>query len=774
MACPGGIRLVPSPAKRSKFIDLISTCLICQIRDHRDNLTCASAQGKKTLFECMKARADDDDELFSLCQANNIIDNTGIATDVLYHRKCYQSYTSKENISRRKRPLDDDNSPQPGSSCDSRQFDERVTRKSVQPYSSNKCIFCNCGKKRGDSKLYQVRTTDIWEKIEKAAEVVNDAELLIKVQNQDLIALDAKYHKNCLAVILMKADCQEKNPLIDDDSDIFTSSFQKLIDDVDQPMKEGKAYELTELLEVYRNYLTEGGYQNSSSYRSEKLKKRLQNHYGNALTFHQPGPANKSELVYSSTLDIRETINKIANFQAQVSAEAVKADFKLAKDNFESLSFFHTATVLHSSAKQIPGISTNPCVDNKDICSERADSLVPDNLYDFLAQVMMGKIGHETKKNFEEHRRVLAVAQDIIYAATKSRCKTPKHVGIAMAVHHLTKSRQLLDMLHSQGHSLSYDDVCRIETATASVVVSSLSQGDTFVPSNINSGTFLHAAMDNIDINEDTRSDTGTTHVLGSLLYQDKEEHQSGTFGPKQQATDVRSRTVETLKCLDILNCPNKFAKGIFQHLTKKVNVGAWFATYNSSLNRDWVFTRLCPTNIFTLDFEPVAANEQTMPGWGGFNAILQYTAGEERHPTSIGYNPVVPGLPTNADTLYTGLKMIEQQMKTLGQDTPVVTLDLQLYIIAQEIRYKNWDELKHFVLRLGGFHIMELYWKILGKRFTESGLDDLLVEAGIFGPNAASMIMQGKHYKRCTLAHKLMFEAMGMLKWQAFFHMAC
>ena len=75
MACPGGIRLVPSPAKRSKFIDLMSTCLICQIRDHRDNLTCASAQGKKTLFECMKARADDDDELFSLCQANNIIDN---------------------------------------------------------------------------------------------------------------------------------------------------------------------------------------------------------------------------------------------------------------------------------------------------------------------------------------------------------------------------------------------------------------------------------------------------------------------------------------------------------------------------------------------------------------------------------------------------------------------------------------------------------------------------------------------------------------------------
>ena len=107
--------------------------------------------------------------------------------------------------------------------------------------------------------------------------------------------------------------------------------------------------------------------------------------------------------------------------------------------------------------------------------------------------------------------------------------------------------------------------------------------------------------------------------------------------------------------------------------------------------------------------------------------------------------------------------------MKAIGQLIPVTTLDLQLYIIAQEIRLRNWNELSHHVIRLGGFHIMELYWKILGKRYLSSGFDDILVEAGIFGPNAMTHIMAGGHYKRCSLAHMLMHEAMTRLHIQAF-----
>ena len=49
----------------------------------------------------------------------------------------------------------------------------------------------------------------------------------------------------------------------------------------------------------------------------------------------------------------------------------------------------------------------------------------------------------------------------------------------------------------------------------------------------------------------------------------------------------------------------------------------------------------------------------------------------------TTGYNPVVRGIPTDTNTIYTGLKVIEGQIKQLGQDVPVITFDLQLYVIA-------------------------------------------------------------------------------------------
>ena len=88
-------------------------------------------------------------------------------------------------------------------------------------------------------------------------------------------------------------------------------------------------------------------------------------------------------------------------------------------------------------------------------------TLVPDDLYEFLSYLII-----DFRNNADANRRVLTVAQDILYSTLNSGCKTPKHIGIAIAVHNVAKRRQLLDMLCSQDHALSYDDVCGIESAT--------------------------------------------------------------------------------------------------------------------------------------------------------------------------------------------------------------------------------------------------------------------------------------------------------------------
>ena len=61
--------------------------------------------------------------------------------------------------------------------------------------------------------------------------------------------------------------------------------------------------------------------------------------------------------------------------------------------------------------------------------------------------------------------------------------------------------------------------------------------------------------------------------------------------------------------------------------------------------------------------------------------------------------------------------------MGTVGEFPPITTLDLQLYIIAQLIRFANLEELGHHVLRLDGFHVHEPVWSIFGKKYAASGL---------------------------------------------------
>ena len=86
----------------------------------------------------------------------------------------------------------------------------------------------------------------------------------------------------------------------------------------------------------------------------------------------------------------------------------------------------------------------------------------------------------------------------------------------------------------------------RIKIAIANDIILKMSDEGWFVPSNIFAGSFLHAAADNTYDNEETKSGEGTTHVLGSVIYQAKRDNAplvtSGVI-----ASDTRIRAVKYL-----------------------------------------------------------------------------------------------------------------------------------------------------------------------------------------------------------------------------------
>ena len=57
----------------------------------------------------------------------------------------------------------------------------------------------------------------------------------------------------------------------------------------------------------------------------------------------------------------------------------------------------------------------------------------------------------------------------------------------------------------------------------------------------------------------------------------------------------------------------------------------------------------------------------------------------------------------------------------------------------------------------------------VIGKRFQDSGFQDILVESEIVATGSLNGVMSGHHYNRSIRAHKLMFEALQRLRWKAF-----
>lgn len=80
-----------------------------------------------------------------------------------------------------------------------------------------------------------------------------------------------------------------------------------------------------------------------------------------------------------------------------------------------------------------------------------------------------------------------------------------------------------------------------------------------------------------------------------------------------------------------------------------------------------------------------------------------------------------------------------------LQQKSVIITFDQAIYAKAKEVVWKNPTVYKRIVLRMGAFHICSTYLAVLGKRFDDSGLRDLIIESGLVGPSAVNGKYHGK-----------------------------
>ena len=161
--------------------------------------------------------------------------------------------------------------------------------------------------------MHNVCTFEACESVRQAAESQGDEgmlHVLISVNN-DLTAAEAKYHKTCFASYVSKSNLKHKGFKEKEAETLDDTAFKETVAEISEGICQGKAYDMSSLLLKYRESLEDKGIK-GESYSKQRLKLRLEKHFGEKIVFHQHPDKSKPEVIYSSNISLQDVLNAAA------------------------------------------------------------------------------------------------------------------------------------------------------------------------------------------------------------------------------------------------------------------------------------------------------------------------------------------------------------------------------------------------------------------------------------------------------------------------------
>ena len=180
-----------------------------------------------------------------------------------------------------------------------------------------------------------------------------------------------------------------------------------------------------------------------------------------------------------------------------------------------------TRNLYYAAAKIKPDLLNGKGIANfSNLNEESAHACVPDSLYTlvrFILEDDNNDVKTDMRLNYSVlNKNVMNVCQDVVYAKSEGKKLTPKHVGIGLSIHHATRIKWLVNLLHLAGCSISYN----IKTTIAESAISTFQKHGVVIPKNLVPGMFLQFSSDNIDILGDTVDGRNTFHATQIVAFQ--------------------------------------------------------------------------------------------------------------------------------------------------------------------------------------------------------------------------------------------------------------
>ena len=745
-------------SKRRKTEVNFTLCVICQEKKKDGTRNDVKDESIQKVIQTAKDRYQFgcDDQRFKNCIANMREQSVSELKEsgVTWHSNCYKWFTMKSHIERLKvnaeKTIEDKYGNtavytppgRPTQESPSTDTDgPRVLRSNETIYDKSLCIICH--KINKDLELHNVQKIEVGKKMLEIAKCYPDGGGFLRRMNtipnaEDAIANDVKYHRYCFTDALRKGDdkTQTKNKIyttarIISDIEILNMVKESLIDE--------NAVVTTNTINAhYKKLIMKNGLT------SEELSPHYKKYLKTLIL------ANIADVEFKSSCRKNEPERVCSTVTSDVALDIV------VNNCSDSRSIEKMFDVAKSIRKELDGH------ENWNFTGEFDDFRHPTQLTMFMRWILLGPnskaaIDKESPLNKNVEMVVQMIMQntvsdrqanytpsdDLTARGPYSKIETPLSVGLAVYVHKQTRSKKLVDFLCDLNLSVSSNKLYRIQQDIATAINEEVKANDgLYMPPSLNADVPKHFAIDNVDFGIDTPDGKKQLHGTAMVVYQEKSATKTVPVKIERTTSFVKK---SSRPLYEVTYCPEP----------KRVNK-IWMDASPSFVHENEVAVAAKSDLAFSM-MKSVETLQLQIPTWSSYNSLL----GTGLKETWIQTLPLLSGSPTDWSNLYTALKIVQgiNTFSSPGKKT-IVSMDMQLYAYCMQLQS---DSAIHdqFVFRTGELHIVFAMIKSIGKYIDSSGLDQIFIEANIYGPATMEQIKGGKHMKRSVEAFMSMYTAL-------------
>ena len=560
-------------------------------------------------------------------------------------------------------------------------------------------------------------------------------QLLICGSSHDIYAVDVYYHKLCYTSFALprKPNDDEKINEVEEIQKIqervnrdFFQLFKRKV------LKDFEAYLMSELMKDIKEMSEDSGLTQSSIKHSYVLKAKLQDVFGDQISFYKAG---RQQIVHPSNL------NPCMYAMATLQGAGLRDD-DLSKA-------FGRMIKRKLCDRKIGKWPISP--DELLLKLENNGPLTC--MYNAIAwsvnsQTQKNKFGYVETSSQSQADKLWAICSDWETLITHER--STKSTALSLTLHRLTGSKESAALLHRCGHGISYSDIRLLNNTWARSVTS---QSQNKLPPGFIKGRAIHVAIDNSDGRQQTLTGLHTTHHTNGIVFQTERPSDIAT---NEEPFHIHSKQNAVLVDEEIpdygsYKIPKKMSPPPVPDYKDHIhsNLLHW------TLKRDiaWVLTSAIGGNLnpdTTQELEPIGS-------WTAFMKNVTHTETPKSH---LEYLEVVP-LPPGDNVCKWYMDILIEMADDLELDCIFAHADEAVNCKMVLIKWLHENKYDRIITLIGGFHTLLVKLKIMYKKYGALGFKDWWVDAGVVAEGSVDQASEGRHYYRSIRLHKQSFEAL-------------